>query len=223
MTLFKIPGVLSKTDRLHRIILSFLPAQEREQQTLPFTKRSPFAMRREYDAVITELKDTPKEEYSGISPNKFIRVLARPHDAQDAKQYYNVPPLIFLKLKKKTRGCEDAEYRAHSHRDYLSLFTIEQHGGIFGNALDFIKREHSVSPVVFIERFWQSSSPMFGRSGWLPFKLPPMTKSDSCGGFCTVEEIEEHRQRIIKYLRQNGFKVSHNTYFKKLFQMLMSF
>jgi hypothetical protein len=56
MNFVEEPLVFSKTDRLHRAIMSYLPAQEREENYLPLSERSKFSMQKEYDLVVEDLK-----------------------------------------------------------------------------------------------------------------------------------------------------------------------
>jgi len=70
MNFVEEPLVFSKTDRLHRAIISYLPAQEREDNYLPFGERSEFSKRKEYDLVIKELKHKMFIEYDECPAGK---------------------------------------------------------------------------------------------------------------------------------------------------------
>lgn len=67
MAFFKTSGIFEKNNRLHRLILSYMPVQEREDFTKPFEERSVFEKRKEFDAVIEEMK----LKYSMDFPSDF--------------------------------------------------------------------------------------------------------------------------------------------------------
>lgn len=223
--LFETLGVFSRKDRLHQAILSFLPAQEREQHTLSFDERSPFAMRRQYDAVIAELKETPKGETRSHT-NWFSNSRRRSSLRRFDEKLANVPATRFLKLKSPhLRESRDDYYRyanmpyiSHTHRSYLSNESVElNHGGIFGNALaEYTPGNHNNT---FIYRL----SECRGVAGWRICGATELWGLPGYDGMGTKADMEKRRTAINKYLRQNGFKVKPKTDFRTLIRMLMSF
>jgi hypothetical protein len=90
MAVFKNPLVFSKTDRIHRLIIGFLPAQEREENYLPFSERSAFSMRKQYDLVVDEIKD---DIFMGIFHR--LKVVKKPQNISlDNNSIFGRPCLV---------------------------------------------------------------------------------------------------------------------------------
>lgn len=232
MALFETLGVFSRKDRLHQAILSYLPAQEREQHTLPFDERSPFAMRRQYDAVIDELKETPREYGKYTITHDFLntdhirrtlgwgdyRVLPRVSKTL-IKRYFNTRPIYFKKLHppKQCREIRSTSFLGMSGEGY------EAHG-IFDNRFGDEKDK-----PIFIYRMDIKSCVDFKKAGCFVFKdgifpgdagWPENTKHHYA--YCDAE-VKRVRRSMKRYLTQNGFNVSKITDIRTLVRMLMSF
>jgi hypothetical protein len=119
MNFVEEPLVFSKTDRLHRAIISFLPAQEREENYLPFGERSTFSMRKEYDLVIKELKKEMFIEYE---------------ECPAGKSWEDIRDLYILKLQneRERRIMGDGRFVAFNRIEHLSSRGVFSYAGKIG-------------------------------------------------------------------------------------------
>jgi hypothetical protein len=132
MNFVEEPLVFSKTDRLHRAIMSFLPAQEREDNYLPFIERSVFSMRKEYDLVIKELKKEMFIEYE---------------ECPAGKSWEDIRDLYILKLQneRERRIMGDGRFVAFNRREHLSSCGVFSYAG---DIFSYVYRSRYAIPLL---------------------------------------------------------------------------
>jgi hypothetical protein len=149
------PIVFSKTDRLHRAIMSYLPAHEREENYLPISERSAFSKRKEYDLVVEDLKRNENLEvrfyrswrrsgipYRTTSLEKSGVFGYNPHDDNDGwgssiiasreiEGYYSQSYSFDFKILQKTYDFRVPDYRVNGNQrvqfNYISRNAYKQY------------------------------------------------------------------------------------------------
>jgi hypothetical protein len=104
--------VFNKTDRLHRMIISYLPAHEREENYLPISERSAFSMRKEYDLVIEQLKTKSRAIRRGLYTFRLMNDIYQGYCDLRGVHFYtgfssieDSIDLLTYSNKRRTSGC----------------------------------------------------------------------------------------------------------------------